>query len=436
LLIGSSIGINVSYAAQPLIFEQCEHSSSITGISCSSENCEHTSSIAGASIRIQSTQHNGTMTYARQCHESLSTLRTEIEKADEKGRCILGEKYSYTPLKYQEYRSGRNFGCSPGTIPGGGFFLTVETLPEERCQISSHAYALNILRDQLQNLSGLPISQIQNQADYYSMDYIVSQYFECIKLPEDGDLVVYYDGIKIMHSGIHRKSEPNWNSPLGGTVESKWGLFSSFVFQHDVFFIPNVYGNTAKFYRVKKEKAEATIPPKENNNMSILSEDGVTFIFDNDERNNEIRREISSHSLGYSLFSKFPQIREIKHINFMGVCSDYAFGQVVGTYRAPPGVDSDRHTDMHKKIVEKYFTVTTCPTKGDLVVYYQLNSPVHWGVYHGENLVQSKWGKGSVYLHPPFYVDKRYGDRIRYYKINDGLTAEQLLTRLEDDHKM
>ncbi len=103
-------------------------------------------------------------------------------------------------------------------------------------------------------------------------------------------------------------------------------------------------------------------------------------------------------------------------MGFLGVCSDYAFGKIAGTYSTPAKVDSDNHGCMLEHIVKPHFSITTSPTKGDLVAYFTYaESPVHWGVYMGSNYVESKWGKDYVYQHPIFYVDDGSGNYVRFY---------------------
>ncbi len=129
--------------------------------------------------------------------------------------------------------------------------------------LNCFAYALGTFGADLEKLAGVDMEKIQNSVND-TIDHVVNQYFTNVTEPEDGDLAIYsvsgvfytLKGVRISgttHAGIYRKSVSNWNSPEGGTIESKWGWFRNpYVFQHDVFFAPDFYGDTVKFYRLKK----------------------------------------------------------------------------------------------------------------------------------------------------------------------------------------
>ena len=251
------------------------------------------------------------------------------------------------------------------------------------------------------------MQEIQAQGWAYGMSYLINRYFDCIKMPEEGDLVIYPNAAGSPHTGIYRKSKPNWNSPYGGTVESKWGGGSPFVFQHDVFFTPDHYGDIAQFYRPKKQrdpvvssKEGLLIPPS----MSTIGNDAY-FGFNEAEENMRIRKEIDPLS-GRALVKQFPQIQLIEYIKFTGYCYDYAFGKIFNTYRPPHFMPIMPSHDW----IENYFTVTTEPLKGDLVCYYKTSSyPVHYGIYDSPNLVESKWGAVRFTSIHPFTLQMNMG---------------------------
>jgi len=62
--------------------------------------------------------------------------------------------------------------------------------------------------------------------------------------PQTGDLVVYYRRRKAMHFGIFRED---------GRIESKFGY--AHVYAHNVFDVPDHYGNEISFYRPKGRKS-------------------------------------------------------------------------------------------------------------------------------------------------------------------------------------
>lgn len=377
---------------------------------------EFLGTMAGEQKSLKSSAKNGEQTYSRTYKPfGPMKLREEISKAQLKdGFKKIGEEYSYTPRRL---RDGRRFGFSPTTRQGGGFFLTLKELQDNEKHITGSQYALSTFGKQLEQISGLSMQEIQAQDWAYGIGSLIHQYFECTTRPEEGDLVVYPQGTSTTHAGIYRNSQPNWNSPYGGTVESKWGISSSFVFQHDVFFVPDHYGDVVQFYHLKNQP-DSLVASKEGNfqpdSMSTLRDD-LYFEFTKTDKNIKLREGIDK-TFGRSLVSKIPAIRLLEYIEFIGVCYDYAFGAIFKTYTRPDFMPVLPGNDW----IEKYFTVTTEPKKGDLVCYYKdyfLNHPVHYGIYDSPNLVESKWGQGPVFKHPPFYVGSLYGNFIRYYRL-------------------
>lgn len=171
----------------------------------------------------------------------------------------IGDSYSYTP-----YISNRN----PYSMQGGGFFLTVKTYEEDDQErfLNCFAYAIGTFKNELEVLSKKSIEDLQKSVSY-EIDHIVAEYFDNTNEPKDGDLAIYSvsgkekvttpSGILInpgtTHAGIYQTSQPNWNSPGGGTVRSKWGFIDNYyVFQHDLFFTPHFYGNQIRFFKIKK----------------------------------------------------------------------------------------------------------------------------------------------------------------------------------------
>ena len=196
--------------------------------------------MAGTPTRIKCSIHNK-MTYARLYQGVLGTddVRKEVAKAGEtkcgwgEGYKFIGEDYSFTPLsKIKHY--GTKFSVRPSRMPGGGFFLTLQKFNEEERFINCFGYALGTFGENLEHLAQKNMSEIQNSV-FESIDTAIGSWFDCITdEPKDGDLVIYQtrqrettprgniiDSGENTHAGIYRNSEPNWNSPLGGAVESK-----------------------------------------------------------------------------------------------------------------------------------------------------------------------------------------------------------------------
>ncbi|MBY0529543.1 MAG: hypothetical protein K2P51_05060 [Rhabdochlamydiaceae bacterium] len=362
-----------------------------------------------------------------------------------KGIKKIGDHYSFTPYRL---RDGRNIGTLPTTWQGGGFFLTLKKLSEEDKRMSSLEYITRTLGPQLESISDLTVEELVKQFHAYGQYYLLEYFFEPIDLPQEGDLVIYQGTEDSRpHYGIFRESRRNWNSPCGGTVESKWEWWSSpYVFQHDVFFVPPTYGNVAKFYRVKSEKVDIdtlaikphpmndyvpSVPSLNSNTIYNVEEDGsLTF---NRTKMNVERRKIIDEYTGIILNRKLPEIKHLSYIKFFGVCHQYAFGRALSTYPICP--DMPEHKIYGGEILKKYFTVTTSPQKGDLVVYYDSISIKHWGIYLGDDRVESKWGLGSVYRHHLIDAPSEYSDTIRCFRLKDGLTVKSLTANLKQDNQ-
>jgi len=118
--------------------------------------------------------------------------------------------------------------------------------------------------------------KIINTADWLNNLNII-QYFDQIDHPEKNDLVVYYANAitdEPLHFGIITGFNPENNEPL---VASKWGIRPE-VFEHELFAVPLIYGNTIKFFRIKNEYmqpgAKATLIKKiqQSINSSELSQ--------------------------------------------------------------------------------------------------------------------------------------------------------------------
>lgn len=374
-------------------------------------------------------------------------LREKIFEAmqssfDGKGIKKIGDHHSFTPFRL---RDGRNFGTQPTTWQGGGFFLTLKKLSVEDKRMSSLEYITRILGPQLESISGFAVEELVKQFVAYGQYYLLEYFFEPVDLPQDGDLVVYQGtGDSNPQYGIFRESSRNWNSPGGGTVESKWEWWNSpYVFQHDIFFVPPTYGSVAKFYRVKSERVnvdtlaikphsvDESVPSLKFNTTYNVQDDG-SLIFNRTKGNIERRKIVDEYS-GNILNNKLPEIQHLSYIKFFGVCHHYAFGRILSTY----GMCNDMPTpEIHgKKILKTYFTVTTSPQKGDLVVYYDSNSIKHWGIYLGSDMVESKWGMGSVYRHLLFDAPSEYGETIKCFRLKDGLTVDSLAANLRQSRQ-
>ena len=351
-----------------------------------------------------------------------------------KDTTVLGEHYSFTPYCLRGGAKKR-FGLTPDpSCQGGGFFLTLKKTEDD-----SISYVIKKLGDSLKKSSGLEQQEIVQRIYAYGVEYFLHQFCESVAVPQEGDVVVYPKA-KFLQLGIFRESTPNWNSPEGGTVESVWNRWGAF--QHDIFFVPSSYGDTATFYRLKKtvKLEDLTLKPHDPKTDPIppspllysQEEDG-SLVFAPTESNIERRKIVDQYS-AHTLARRIPEIHYLSHMSFAWVCYAYAFSQLLGVHSTSVKIPPIAFEMGGRDILHKYFTQTNRPQKGDLVVYFKSGSIKHWGVYLSKGLVESKWGFGGVYQHRFFDAPSEYGEVVRCYRLKDGLTLESLKEELDRDY--
>ncbi len=166
----------------------------------------------------------------------------------------IGEKYGSPQGWKTDFRGT--------TMQASGFFRTVKTFDDEDPEqfLNCFAYALGTFGTALEELAEKKMEKIQDSVSE-RINHIVNTYFTNVTNPKDGDLAIYSvepgkvvytpNSVEISgttHAGIYRKKVSN-----GGTIESKWGWCAQpHVFEHEVFFTPDFYGDIVKFYRIKK----------------------------------------------------------------------------------------------------------------------------------------------------------------------------------------
>lgn len=324
----------------------------------------------------------------------------------------------------------------------GGYFYARNLLEGKAQHLSSSQYAISRVGAQLEKVTKLPIEEILNQCSAYGIDYILHYYFDYVDQPVEGDLVVYSNGLShCSPAGIYKNTKPNWNSSSGGTVESKWanGFHSPYVIQHDFFFVPALYGDSVKFYRVKEALDPSLRTPQPSDPMCTLNGDD-RFVFTQTPESLSTRLEINK-TRGRELLQKFPQIEREPHINISNgyfKCFYYAIGKVLKVYDllslpTPSKMCNDRLLFLDESILKEYFVVITEPEAQDLAVYSDdKGRALHYGVYHSKDRIESKWGDDAVYRHPPFHVPTEYGDFIKYYRLKPDLTPEIFIKTIQE----
>ncbi len=247
------------------------------------------------------------------------------------------------------------------------------------------------------------------------IQHLVHRHFSPVAVPQDGDLVVYYDEKdRPVHSGVVRMTGEKLQ------VESKWGeLFGYHVFQHDFFVVPNVYGTLAKVYRLNESAIyEDPPPPKPEKTLYIQVENEFKFVPSPD--NIGIRRVIEEATKAPDLVAKFPHIQALE-LDLIGQCSSYAMSKTLPAYKLALSHERDLLGSGNSTMLQQYYTQVSDPQPGDLAVYsISPKDRVHFGIYLAPDLIESKWGRGRVYRHPFFYVHPNFGDTITFYRLKPG----------------
>lgn len=139
-----------------------------------------------------------------------------------------------------------------------------------------------------------------------------------------------------------------------------------------------------------------------------------------------------------------PVFKTLTHINFAERCFEYALSKSMGKFDLfekvkPSYILSYYGHHVWQRIIQRFFIQTIEPQKGNLVVYYtkdpandksKSEDMTHFGIYHEENCIESKWGDNKVFLHPLFIAPLHYGNFVRYYRLREGLSPEKCLTEI------
>lgn len=250
------------------------------------------------------------------------------------------------------------------------------------------------------------LAEIQAQSNAYGIHYILHQYFTLSDEPCAGDLVVYWKKKKPQHIGIFQGS---------GIVHSKWnaGIVGHAAFAHEIFFIPTSWGKLARFYRFQQK---SSLPELINFSPIYRGRcDGKGFHYEKNEGQDLKRKEIDKLPIPQDVCQQFSEITYDETKKFFGVCIHFALGVVLKTYVMPSGFSG---TIQIQAYLDEEFIPILKPQSGDLAVYYlsSKGQNVHFGVYREDHRIESKWGCGAIYKHPPFLVPSEYGDFIRYYR--------------------
>ena len=365
-----------------------------------------------------------------------------------RGYSLGGSQYNYTPSCFPNPCG--SCGHKSKNWSGGGFFRLNKTFPVEDIPEESGEYVVRVLHESLTQNTGKTVPEILDLLHGYGISYLLYHYFDPVKAPEEGDTVIYTSPFRtVAHMGIFRRSRPNWDSPYGGTIESYWPAWSArapnpHVFQHDTFFIPPILGIQAFFYRLRQSpRKEAICSALSLSNGPMIPEhlDKVwahhafptwqepenIWILPSHFAVHMSRAKNIDHFIAEDLEKKNPSITYLSHLRTFGVCYHHAMCLLCDTPLLP--VYLTRLPYHFASFLDMFTDVVRTPLRGDLVTYFALQNiehSLHYGIYLGEGMVESKWGEGGLYHHPIFFVPHIYGDGVQFRRVKKEFTPVTL----------
>ncbi|MBY0529453.1 MAG: hypothetical protein K2P51_04605 [Rhabdochlamydiaceae bacterium] len=153
----------------------------------------------------------------------------------------------------EECRDGSNdfelYVRSYAQLRKAGFFSSQFITDVQRRDVNCLKYALLTYEEPIERQFQVELSTMPRVLDPAIFNDVVKRCFVPI-LPSSGvlrtgDLAVYEDEMQTVHAGIYRETASE------KMIESKWGFHKAdYVFQHSVFFVPSIYGNIVRFYRL------------------------------------------------------------------------------------------------------------------------------------------------------------------------------------------
>jgi len=178
-------------------------------------------------------------------------------------------------------------------------------------------------------------------------------------------------------------------------------------------------GEELKIFRLTNKPKDCWPEKPDESTGPMHTQNQGKFQFIPTDANKTLREFIDRTQDPLALTKKLPEV-QITDIWFVGRCHKYALTELLPGYIYQKEYDKDLFGTKNSVILDTYFTRISDPKPGDLTVYSDQNYRKHFGVYIAPDLVESKWGPGSVYRHPPFFVDSEYGNTITFYRLKPG----------------
>lgn len=308
--------------------------------------------------------------------------------------------------------------------------------------LHSASYALSHLKDTFESW-GIGFEDLVYKAQCYGMVYLISQYFECVRKPQSGDIVHYVqssnDYVGVYNPGLEgtytfRKGGTVKGRPFPATQISK--ALTVTTYEHDFFFLPLCHGNRAEFYRLKTTKPQALLMLPLKLALIEASLGSLSYRFTESLKTRAKRvcidKLVNPQSLVRAVF--FARYLPVKTNCFLK-CYDYAFYTLYGSQANVEWKGCQKLT--HQQMLKYFDAIPYEKAKEkDLVCYYEESIhwkdpnadalPLHYGVYEGGGWVSSKWGSQGVFTHGLEEVSTRYGAYITFYRKKRELSQKNV----------
>lgn len=401
-----------------------------------------------------------TKTYARIFipHPLIDIWRRELlTKEDTLGG---GNGYTVGGCQYANESSRESGEYKSTAKEDKGSFLIKQTFREkEDIPQESDEYLLRQLQVPLERTMDKSFPEILDLLRGYGISYLLYYYFDPVEMPDDGNIVIYTNTFGVItHMGIFRTPLPKGTSSDGETVESYWPSRMArapnpHVFQHDPFFLPALLGTKAFFYSLRPSPRKGVIPSA----LSLLSQPLDPELVDRVWGHHAFpiwhepakiwtlphyygvhmkRKQNIDVYEGKDLEQKISSIKYLTHLRTFGVCYHHAMCLLCNISLLPMYLEDRPYSTP--VFLDRFTNVVRIPQRGDLVTYFSPQRQdylLHYGIYVGNGIVESKWGAGGVYQHPIFFVPHIYGDGVQFRRLKNGYTSVSLRLFLQKTYE-
>lgn len=286
--------------------------------------------------------------------------------------------------------------------------------PTEVCSENASTYALRFFKERLESLSNKPVFYLQNLCNRLGINAILHSYFDPVETPQDGDLVVFSQGM-LQRAEIYRDNDQKVSKYSKYDVDPlKW-------FPHPVYrsasFFKSSTGEIAQIFRLRDEaRSLPTLPHLPG--FCEFNDEG-SLVYQKNSENDASRKIYDTTYHTGSHIEENVGIHVLSHFDgIYAKCAHYAMTIALAGREEQITVSWEPTETM--EFIRTHFTQTKTPVAGDVAVYFMDGVPVHFGIYVSADCIESKWGLSSVIRHAPFLVPHPYGDTINFYRLQES----------------